>query len=118
MIIVFVHSYIKFPSQAIVKLEKSNDKPNWSCLKAELLQISSKEDLNIWNNILEPNYVKHFLSTQTLWSVGAELLKFAQLLYTKTLGVKKPLVLTPSSGPIKVVSIHFFSLKCCSCLHS
>jgi hypothetical protein len=70
--------------------------------KAELLQLQ-KEDVITWNNTLEPNLVKYYLSTKSLWSADANLLTLAQLLYDETLGNKKPLNLTPSSGPIKLV---------------
>jgi hypothetical protein len=88
--------------KALVKLEKTNEKPK-NRSKAELLQLE-KKDLITWNNILEPNYVKYYLSTKTLWSADAKLLEVAQLLYNETLGSKRPLTLTPSSGPIKLVA--------------
>jgi hypothetical protein len=89
--------------KAIIKLEKTNEKPkNSSRSKAELLQLGG-EDLVTWKNVLEPNYIKYYLSTKTLWSADAKLLEIAQLLYNETLGSKKPLLLTQSSGPIKLV---------------
>jgi hypothetical protein len=72
--------------------------------KAELLQLE-KEDVNIWNNTLEPNLVKYYLSTKSLWSADPKLLEFAQRLYDDTLGHKKRLVLSSSSGPIKLVTL-------------
>ena len=97
--------------KALVKLEKTNEKPK-NRSKAELLQLE-KDDLITWNNTLEPNYVKYYLSTKSLWSADAKLLEVAQLLYNETLGSKKPLLLTPSSGPIKLVahSLLFFRMS-------
>ena len=95
--------------KALVKLEKTNERPK-SRSKAELLQLG-KEDLCIWNDTLEPNYVKYYLSTKTLWSVDVKLLEVAQLLYDETLGSKKPLLLTLSSGPIKLVTHSFHFLR-------
>ena len=88
--------------KALVKLEKTNEKPK-SRSKVELLQLE-KGDLVTWNNTLEPNYVKFYLSGKALWPADAKLLEVAQLLYDETLGSKRPLHLTPSSGPIKLVT--------------
>jgi hypothetical protein len=88
--------------KALVKLEKTTNERPKSRSKAELLQLE-KEDLITWNNTLEPNYVKYYLSTKSLWSADAKLLEVAQIIYNEILGFKKPLLLTPSSGPIKLV---------------
>ena len=110
-----MHLYISLslplsPCKALVKLEKIDEKPK-SRSKAELLQLE-KDDLITWKNTIEPNYVKYYLSTKTLWSVDAKLLEVAQLLYNETLGPKKPLVLAPSSGPIRLVTRLLLFLEC------
>lgn len=97
------------PCKALIKLEKTNEKPK-SRSKAELLQLE-KEDVITWNNTLEPSYVRYFLSTESLWSADTKLLEVAQHLYDETLGLKKPLILTPSSGPIKLVTLSLFFLE-------
>ena len=99
----FIFTSLFYTYKALVKLEKtSNEKPK-NRSKSELLQLD-KEDLVTWKTTLEPNYVKYYLSTKTLWSADAKSLEVAQLLYDETLGSKKPLLLTPSSGPIKLVT--------------
>jgi hypothetical protein len=95
--------------KALVKLEKTNERPK-SRSKAELLRLE-KEDLITWNNTLEPNYVKYYLSTKSLWSADSKLLEVAQVIYNEILGFKKPLLLTPSSGPIKLVKHPLLFLK-------
>lgn len=79
--------------------------------KAELLQLE-KDDLIVWKNTIEPNYVKYYLTTKTLWSADPKLLEIAQSLYDETLGYKKPMVLTTSSGPIKQVTCPLLSFEC------
>lgn len=103
IILFWLHIYILPLCKTLVKLEKTNEnlKPK-NRSKAELLQLE-KDDLITWNNTLEPNYVKYYLSTKSLWSADAKLLEIAQRLYNETLGIKRPLNLTPSSGPIKLV---------------
>ena len=97
-IILFDCTFMSLPLfKALVKLEKTNERPK-NCLKAELLQLE-KEDIITWNNTLEPNHVKYYLSTKS----------------DEVLGSKKPLVWTQSSGPFKLVStllLLFFRISC------
>lgn len=98
--------------KALVKLEKTNDEKPRNRSKAELLQLK-KEDLIIWNNTLEPNYIKYYLSTEKIWTADAKLLDVAQLLYNETLRSKtrKQMIFTPSSGPVKLVKYRLFFFR-------
>ena len=113
-IILFDCTFMSLPLfKALVKLEKTNERPK-NRSKAELLQLE-KEDVLTWNNTLEPNYVKYYLSSKSVWSADAKLLEIAQSLYNEVLGSKKPLVWTQSSGPFKLVStllLLFFRISC------
>ena len=98
--------------KALVKLKKTNDEKPRNRSKAELLQLK-KEDLIIWNNTLEPNYIKYYLSTEKIWTADAKLLDVAQLLYNETLRSKtrKQMIFTPSSGPVKLVKYRLFFFR-------